>query len=135
MQRNGLEVTDEMEEAMCEHEEKGHTAVLVGVNGESLILLQKYDGNLMKSYHFMYLNSKLQEYLVIFFSALLSLVMEYQLRNCEHAYAFDPLRWLGNRVHCRVIPFRQTLCQSLSVFSGWDDASVCKSFDLALLFS
>lgn len=42
MQRNGLEVTDEMEEAMCEHEEKGHTAVLVGVNGESLILLQKY---------------------------------------------------------------------------------------------
>ncbi|KAK2563148.1 Copper-transporting ATPase 1 [Acropora cervicornis] len=33
MQRNGLEVSDEMEEAMCEHEEKGHTAVLVGVNG------------------------------------------------------------------------------------------------------
>lgn len=33
MQRNGLGVTDEMEEAMQEHEEKGHTAVLVGVNG------------------------------------------------------------------------------------------------------
>ena len=49
MQRNGLEVNDEMEEAMREHEEKGHTAVLVGVNGESLKLLDKYNGNLMKS--------------------------------------------------------------------------------------
>ena len=34
MQQNGLEVTDEMEEAMQEHEEKGHTAVLVGINGK-----------------------------------------------------------------------------------------------------
>ena len=34
MERNGLEVTDEMEDAMQEHEEKGHTAVLVGINGE-----------------------------------------------------------------------------------------------------
>ena len=34
MERNGLQVTDEMEEAMQEHEEKGHTAVLVGINGE-----------------------------------------------------------------------------------------------------
>ena len=34
MQQNGLEVTDEMEEAMEEHEEKGHTAVLVGINGK-----------------------------------------------------------------------------------------------------
>lgn len=33
MQENGLVVTDEMEEAMQEHEEKGHTAVLVGING------------------------------------------------------------------------------------------------------
>ena len=33
MQQNGLVVTDEMEEAMQEHEEKGHTAVLVGING------------------------------------------------------------------------------------------------------
>ena len=40
MQRNGLEVTDEMEEAMCEHEEKGHTAVLVGVNGECDIVTE-----------------------------------------------------------------------------------------------
>lgn len=34
MQQNGLEVTDDMEESMQEHEEKGHTAVLVGINGE-----------------------------------------------------------------------------------------------------
>ena len=34
MERNGLQVTDEMEDAMQEHEEKGHTAVLVGINGE-----------------------------------------------------------------------------------------------------
>ena len=35
MQQNGLEVTDEMEDAMQEHEEKGHTAVLVGINGNN----------------------------------------------------------------------------------------------------
>lgn len=34
MQQNGLEVTDEMEDAMQEHEEKGHTAVLVGIDGK-----------------------------------------------------------------------------------------------------
>lgn len=32
MQQNGLEVTDEMEDAMQEHEEKGHTAILIGIN-------------------------------------------------------------------------------------------------------
>lgn len=36
MQQNGLEVTDEMEDAMQEHEEKGHTAVLVGIDGKYL---------------------------------------------------------------------------------------------------
>ena len=35
MQQNGLQVTDEMEDAMQEHEEKGHTAVLIGINGET----------------------------------------------------------------------------------------------------
>ena len=35
MQQNGLEVTDEMEDAMQEHEEKGHTAVLVGIDGKN----------------------------------------------------------------------------------------------------
>ena len=29
-----MEVTDEMEDAMQEHEEKGHTAVLIGINGK-----------------------------------------------------------------------------------------------------
>lgn len=37
MQQNGLEVTDEMEDAMQEHEEKGHTAVLVGIDGKDSI--------------------------------------------------------------------------------------------------
>ena len=35
MQNNGLSVTDEMEEAMEEHEQKGHTAVLIGINGKN----------------------------------------------------------------------------------------------------
>lgn len=35
MQQNGLEVTDEMEDAMQEHEEKGHTAVLISINGKN----------------------------------------------------------------------------------------------------
>lgn len=35
MQQNGMEVTDEMEDAMQEHEEKGHTAVLIGINGKN----------------------------------------------------------------------------------------------------
>lgn len=35
MQQNGLEVTDEMEDAMQEHEEKGHTAILIGINGKN----------------------------------------------------------------------------------------------------
>lgn len=38
MQQNGLEVTDEMEDAMQEHEEKGHTAVLVGIDGKNFML-------------------------------------------------------------------------------------------------
>ena len=37
MQQNGLVVTDEMEDAMQEHEEKGHTAVLVGIDGKNLL--------------------------------------------------------------------------------------------------
>lgn len=35
MQQNGMDVTDEMEDAMQEHEEKGHTAVLIGINGNN----------------------------------------------------------------------------------------------------
>ena len=49
MQRNGLGVTDEMEEAMQEHEEKGHTAVLVGVNGEPKFLHASVRENMLKS--------------------------------------------------------------------------------------
>lgn len=43
MQQNGLEVTDEMEEAMQEHEEKGHTAVLVGINGSLVAMMAVAD--------------------------------------------------------------------------------------------
>lgn len=33
MQQNGLIVTDDMEDAMRQHEEKGQTAILIGING------------------------------------------------------------------------------------------------------
>lgn len=41
MQQNGLIVTDEMEDAMRSHEEKGQTAVLIGINGELRYLFKR----------------------------------------------------------------------------------------------
>ncbi|XP_022797109.1 copper-transporting ATPase 1-like isoform X2 [Stylophora pistillata] len=43
MQQNGLEVTDEMEDAMQEHEEKGHTAVLISINGVLVAMMAVAD--------------------------------------------------------------------------------------------
>lgn len=41
MQQNGLIVTDDMEDAMRQHEEKGQTAILIGINGRLTELHRK----------------------------------------------------------------------------------------------